>query len=245
MCAYGSPSVRMYLSASCVRVSMLPFVCVNARVRDCVYVSPSVRPSVCLSVRVHDRACKCLIVQACVHQCMRSCVCMHACVRASVRLSACMFVRPNDCSHMRAFSSMHARHFLFLTSNFHVCTWVFASVRICAHVYPSVRMYLSASCVRVSMLAFVFVHARVRAWGRMCESIRTPVCPFVCLSVCPCACSCVQMFDRTCVRSSMYAFVCLHARVREGVCLGPSVHPSVCPRACSCVQMFVRTCEKE
>ena len=44
------------------------------------------------------------------------------------------------------------------------------------------------------------------------------------------------MFDRICVRSSMYAFVCLHERVREGVCLGPSVHPSVCLSAC----MFVR-----
>ena len=65
MYAYVCPSVRMYLNASCVRVSMLPFVCVHARVREGVCVSPSarqsVRPSVCLSVR----------------------------------LSACMFVRPN------------------------------------------------------------------------------------------------------------------------------------------------------
>ena len=161
MCAYGCPSVRMYLSASCVRVSMLPFMCVHVRVRDCVYVSPSV----CLSVRVHVRASKCLIIQVCIHQCMRSCVCMHVCVRASVRPSVC----PRACSCVQMIvrtcvrSSRHARHFLFLTPNFHVCTWVFASVRICAYVYPSMRMYLSASCVRVSMLAFVFVHARVRA----------------------------------------------------------------------------------
>ena len=70
----------------------------------------------------------------------------------------------------------------------------------------------------------------------MCESVR----PFV--SVCPRACSCVQMFDLTSLRSSMHAFVCLHARVPEGICLRPSVRLSVCPRAWSCVQMFVRSC---
>ena len=111
-----------------------------------------------------------------------------------------------------------------------------------AYVYPFVRMYLSASCVRVSMLAFVYVNARVREG--VC--VRLSVHPSVCLPVCPRACSCVQMFDRTCVHSSMHAFVYLHARVREGVCLSPFVRPSVylsvCPRACSCVQMFVRTC---
>ena len=37
---------------------------------------------------------------------------------------------------------------------------------------------------------------------------------------------------------SMLAFVCVDARVREGVCVRPSVHP----RACSCVQMFFCTC---
>ena len=88
MYAYVCPSVRMYLSASFVRVSMLPFVCVHARVREGVCVSPSVRPSVCpsvcSSVQMHVRASKCLIIQAFVHQCMRSCVCMHACVRVYV-----------------------------------------------------------------------------------------------------------------------------------------------------------------
>ena len=84
MYAYVSPSVRIYLSASCVRVSMLAFVSVHARKREGVCVSPSVRLSVCLSVRVHVRASKCLIVHACVHQCMRSCSCMRACLRAYV-----------------------------------------------------------------------------------------------------------------------------------------------------------------
>ena len=125
---------------------------------------------------------------------------------------------------------------------------------MCAYVYPSVRMYLSASFVRVSMLAFVCMHARVREGADVSPSVRPPL---VCLSVCTCTCSCVQMFDRTCVRSPMHAFVCLYV----GVCLSPSVRPSVCrsvgpsvrvsvrpsvclsvcPRACSCVQLFVST----
>ena len=106
MCAYVYPSVRMYLSAPCVRLSMLAFVCVNARVREGVCVIPSVRRFVCLSVRV--RASKCLIVQACVPQCMLSCVCMHTCVRAyvwvrpSVRPSVCLSVRV----HFRASKCM-------------------------------------------------------------------------------------------------------------------------------------------
>ena len=44
----------------------------------------------------------------------------------------------------------------------------------------------------------------------------------------------------------MLAFVCVHARVREGVFVSPSVRLSVClsvySRSCSCVQMFVGTC---
>ena len=100
----------------------------------------------------------------------------------------------------------------------------------------SVRAYVPECIVCACKHASVRVCAWACAWGRMCESVR----PSVCLSVCPRACSCVQMFDRTSMRSSM------HARVREGVCLSPSVRPSVrlsvCPRACSCFQMFVRTC---
>ena len=101
----------------------------------------------------------------------------------------------------------------------------------------SVRaMYLSASCVRVSMLAFVFVHARVRAWGRMCESIRPPVRPFVCLSVCLPAC----MFVRPNVWSYMRAFINVCVRVfactRAWGRMFGSVRPSVCLSAC----MFVR-----
>ena len=99
---------------------------------------------------------------------------------------------------------------------------------MCAYVYPSVRMYLSASCVRVTMLVLVCVHARV--------SEDVCVSPSVRLSVCPRACSCVQIFDRTSLRSSMHVFVCLHACVREGVCLSPSVRLSVCLSTC----MFVR-----
>ena len=115
MCAYGSPSVRMYLSASCVRVSMLPFVCVHARVRDCVYVSPSVCLPVC------PRACSCVQMfdRTSLRSSMHAFVCLHARVREGVRpsvcLSACMFVRPNDCSHMRAFINACAA---FLISNF-------------------------------------------------------------------------------------------------------------------------------
>ena len=90
---------------------------------------------------------------------------------------------------------------------------------MCAYVYPSVRMYLSASCVRVSILAFVYVHARVREGVYVRKTVR----PSIHLSVCPRACSCVQMIDRTCVRSSMHAFVCLHARVRESLCVSSSV----------------------
>ena len=85
-----------------------------------------------------------------------------------------------------------------------------------------VRAYLSASCVRVSMLAFKRVHARMHEVVCVSPSVRH------CLSVYPRACSCVQQFDCTCVHSSMHAFVCLHARSHVGVCLSPSIRPSVC-----------------
>ena len=45
------PSVRMFLSASSVRVSMLATLCVHVRVREDICVSPSVRPFVCMFVR--------------------------------------------------------------------------------------------------------------------------------------------------------------------------------------------------
>ena len=76
------------------------------------------------------------------------------------------------------------------------------------YVYPSVLMYLSTSCVRVSMLAFVCVHPRMREGVCVSPSVR----PFF-LSVCPRACSCVQMFDRTSLRSSMHAIVCVRVYV--------------------------------
>ena len=37
---------------------------------------------------------------------------------------------------------------------------------------------------------------------------------------------------------SILTFVCVHARMREGVCRSEAGRP----RACSCVQMFVHTC---
>ena len=135
MCAYVCPSVRMYLSVSCVRVSMLPFVCVHAGVREGVCVSPSVRfdrtslrssmhTFVCLHARVREGVCLSPPVRPSV--CPRACSCVQMFVRTCVR------------------PSMHARPFLFLTSNFfiiqlltsnfHVCTWVFASVRTCVRM---------------------------------------------------------------------------------------------------------------
>ena len=233
MCAYGCPSVRLYLRASCVRVSMLPFVCVHVRVRDCVYVSPSVRPSVCPSV--YPRACSCVqrFDRTSLRSSMHAFVCLHARVpegvRPSVCLSACMFVRPNDCSHMCAFINACAA---FLTSNFHVCTWVFASVRICAYVYPSVRMYLSASCVRVSMLAFVLVHVRVREGVCVSPSVR----PSVHLSV------------RVHVRASKCLIVHVHACVHQCMCSCGrlSVSLSACmfvhPNVCSHMRAFINAC---
>ena len=113
-----------------------------------------------------------------------------------------------------------------------------------AYVCPSVRMYLSASCVRVKMLAFVCVHARVREAECVSPSVRPSVHPSFCLSlsIWSRAYSCVQMFDRTSVRSSLHTFVCLHARMREGVRLSLLIRLSVSPRACSCVQIFDFTC---
>ena len=98
----------------------------------------------------------------------------------------------------------------------------------------SVRAYVPECTVCAFKHASVRVCECARAWGRMCDSVR----PSVCLSVCPR--SCVQMFDRTSVRSSMHAFVCLHAHVREGVCLSPYVRPSVLPSVCLSACIFVR-----
>ena len=84
----------------------------------------------------------------------------------------------------------------------------------------------------VSMLAFVGMHAR------LCEDVCVSLADRP--SVCPHACSCVQMFDRTCVRSSMHSFVCLHTRVHEDICLSPSGLPSVCLSVCLSVRVHVR-----
>ena len=112
---------------------------------------------------------------------------------------------------------------------------------MCAYVYPSVRMCLSASCVRVRMLAFVCVHARVHEGVCIGPSARHSTRPSVCLCLSACLSAfmfVVQMFVRRCVRSSMHAFVCLHARVREGVYLSSSVLPSV--RASVCLSASVQ-----
>ena len=219
---------------ACKHASVRVCACARAWGRMCKFICPSY----CQSVRVHVRASKCLIVHACVR--------VFACARAWGR----MFVR--TCVRL----SMHARYFLFLASNFSLpCLYlsVWLRTNMCAYVYPSVRMCLSASCVRVRMLAFVCVHARVHEGVCVGLSARHSTRPSVCLCLSACLSACmfvVQMFVRRCVRSSMHAFVCLHARVREGVYLSSSVLPSVrpciclsdCPRPCSCVQIFVRTC---
>ena len=176
--------------------------------RAYVWVRPSVRLSVC------PRACSCvqMFVRTCVRSSMHSFVCVsltrpsvRPAGRLSVCQSACMFVRPNVCSYMRAFINTCATflisNFLLLTPNFLLLTSIFVLgclppyEHVCVYVYPFVRMYLSASCVRVSMLAFVWVHAHEREG--VCVS------PSVCLSVCLSAC----MFVRSNVCSYMRAFV--------------------------------------
>ena len=104
MYAYVYPSLRIYLRASRVRVSMLAFVCVHARVREGVCVSSSVR----LSVGVHVRASKCFIEHACVHQCMRSCVYMFESVFPSFRPSVCLSVCLSVRVHVRASKCLFA-----------------------------------------------------------------------------------------------------------------------------------------
>ena len=144
MCAYGSPSVRMYLSASCVRISMLPFRCVHARVRDCVYVSPSVCLPVC------PRACSCIQMfdRTSLRSSIHSFVCLHALVREGVRLS--VRVRPNDCSHMRAFINACTA---FLISNFLLLTSMFVLgclppyEYVCMSIRPCVCTLVHRVCV--------------------------------------------------------------------------------------------------
>ena len=205
MCAYVCPSVRMYLSASCVRVSMLAFV----RVRVYVTVRPSVRPSVCLSTCMF---CVQMFVSICVPSSMHAFVCLHARVREgvceSVRPSARLSVCPVHVRAPKYFvrtcvrSSRHARHFLFLTSNFlllnsnfllltsnfyfHLFTWMCASVRTCVRTW--VPECIMSACKHASV--------------RVCACVREGLCA-VRPSVCPHACSCVQMFVHACVLQCM------------------------------------------
>ena len=97
---------------------------------------------------------------------------------------------------------------------------------MCAYVYPSVRMYLSASCVRVSMLAFVCVHVRVREGVCVNPSVCLSVCLSACMFVRPNVCSYMRAFINACVR------VFLHARVCEGVWVSLSISLSVCMSTC-------------
>ena len=162
MSAYVYTPVRMYLSASCVRVSMLAFVCVHARVREGVCVSrsvgrsvrPSVRPSVCLSIWSYMRA----FINACVRvfACTRSSGRMFESVCPSFRLSVWLSVRV----HVRASKCLFAQacihqcmfdisYFQLLTTNFQVCTWVSASVLtwVCMSIRTCVYTWVHRVCV--------------------------------------------------------------------------------------------------
>ena len=104
----------------------------------------SIRPFVCLScacscIQMSDRTCMHSSMHAfmCLHARVREGICLNLSVCLSIYLSACMFVNPNVCSHMCAFFNACAT---FLISNFHVCTWVFASVRTCVHM--SIRLWM-------------------------------------------------------------------------------------------------------
>ena len=110
-----------------------------------------------------------------------------------------------------------------------------------AYVYPSVHMYLSASCVCVcvSRLAFVCVHARVRKGVCVSPSVRPAGRPSVCLSVRvhvhASKCLIVHASVRQCMRdisfsnlqllTSMFALamgVCLHKKCRA--CIDERTH---------------------
>ena len=199
MCAYGCPSVRMYLSASCVRVSMLPFVCVHARVRDCVYVSPFVRPSVC------PRACSCvqMFYRTSLRSSMHAFVCLHARVLEGVRCTwvfasvrICAYVYPSVPMYLSAscvrvsilaFVFVHAR----VREGVCVTPSERPSVRlsVCLSACMFVRPNVDRTCVRSSMYAFVCLHARVREGICLGPSVHPSVCLSACMFVRPNVCS--------------------------------------------------------
>ena len=106
----------------------------------------------------------------------------------------------------------------------------------CLPPYKNVCVCLSVRVYILECIVCACKHASVLVCKRACVRAHVWVRLSVCLS------------DRTCVRSSMHAFVCLHARVREGQCLSPSVLPSVrssmyafvCMHACVRAYVWVR-----
>ena len=157
-------SVRPYVPecivCACKHATVRVCACARALLRKCESVRPSVHPSVSPSVCLSVCLSACMFVRPNVWSYkpafINACIRVFACTRTwgrmleSVRPSIC----PRACSCVQMFvrtcvrSSMHAWHFLFLTSNFllltsnfllltsnfHVCTWVFASVRTCVRM---------------------------------------------------------------------------------------------------------------
>ena len=100
-------------------------------------------------------------------------------------------------------------------------------------IRPCVCMYQGASCVCVSMLAFVCVHGRVcEAYVQVHSSVRLSV--YLSLLVHVRASKCLI------VHAYMLAFVCVHSRVCECVIVCLSVRPTVRLSVCLTACMFVR-----
>ena len=122
---------------------------------------------------------------------------------------------------------MHARHFLFLTSNFLLLTSMF--VRQCLPPYEHVCICLSIHAYVPECILYVCKHASILVCACMCMREYVWVRPFIHLFVCPRACLCIRMFVRTCMHSSMHAFKCLHAcgHMFESICLSVHMHVHV------------------
>ena len=100
-------------------------------------------------------------------------------------------------------------------------------------IRPCVCMYQGASCVCVSMLAFVCVHGRVcEAYVQVHSSVRLSV--YLSLLVHVRASKCLI------VHAYMLAFVCVHSRVCECVIVCLSVRPTV--RLSVCLSDRVHVC---
>ena len=93
----------------------------------------------------------------------------------------------------------------------------------------------------------VCVCLSVRAYVPECIVCACAACYRSCVCMCVCVGAFVWVrpsvrFDRTSLRSSMHAFVCLHARVHEGVCLSPSVRLSVRVHVRASKCLFAHAC---